>query len=85
MDPVTLGLCSQMDLDMEVARANKTADTVTQVVYKIAENQKHALIAHLLRQRFERHNRQVHALGVGRKKQVDAEIGVEPIGTQPKC
>jgi hypothetical protein len=23
MDPVTLGLCSQMDLDMEVARANK--------------------------------------------------------------
>jgi superfamily II DNA/RNA helicase len=40
-DPVTI----------EVARANKTADTVTQVVYKIAENQKHALIAHLLRQR----------------------------------
>ncbi|MTV40122.1 DEAD/DEAH box helicase [Duganella radicis] len=36
---------------IEVARANKTADTVTQVVYKIAENQKHALIAHLLRQR----------------------------------
>jgi superfamily II DNA/RNA helicase len=40
-DPVTI----------EVARANKTADTVTQVVYKIAENQKHALTAHLLRQR----------------------------------
>ncbi|WP_343728794.1 DEAD/DEAH box helicase [Duganella sp.] len=36
---------------IEVARANKTADTVTQVVYKIAENQKHALTAHLLRQR----------------------------------
>ncbi|MRW92615.1 DEAD/DEAH box helicase [Duganella sp. FT80W] len=40
-DPVTI----------EVARANKTADTVTQVVYKVAENQKHALTAHLLRQR----------------------------------
>ncbi|MBV7537481.1 DEAD/DEAH box helicase [Duganella sp. sic0402] len=40
-DPITI----------EVARANKTADKVTQVVYKIAENQKHALTAHLLRQR----------------------------------
>ncbi|MYM37214.1 DEAD/DEAH box helicase [Duganella sp. FT94W] len=40
-DPVTI----------EVARANKTADTVTQVVYKVAEHQKHALTAHLLRQR----------------------------------
>ncbi len=40
-DPVTI----------EVARSNQTADKVTQVVYKVAENQKHALTAHLLRQR----------------------------------
>ncbi|MFC0166893.1 DEAD/DEAH box helicase [Pseudoduganella danionis] len=36
---------------IEVARSNQTADKVTQVVYKVAENQKHALTAHLLRQR----------------------------------
>jgi superfamily II DNA/RNA helicase len=40
-DPITI----------EVARSNQTADKVTQVVYKIAENQKHALTAHILRQR----------------------------------
>jgi len=40
-DPVTI----------EVARSNQTADKVTQVVYKVPENQKHALTAHLLRQR----------------------------------
>ncbi|MYM30234.1 DEAD/DEAH box helicase [Duganella sp. CY15W] len=38
-------------ITIEVARSNQTADKVTQVVYKIAENQKHALTAHLLRQR----------------------------------
>ncbi|MQA21224.1 DEAD/DEAH box helicase [Rugamonas rivuli] len=36
---------------IEVARSNQTADKVTQVVYKVPENQKHALTAHLLRQR----------------------------------
>jgi ATP-dependent RNA helicase RhlE len=36
---------------IEVARSNQTADKVTQIVYKVAENQKHALTAHLLRQR----------------------------------
>ncbi|MYM38715.1 DEAD/DEAH box helicase [Pseudoduganella sp. CY13W] len=36
---------------IEVARTNQTADKVTQVVYKVAENQKHALTVHLLRQR----------------------------------
>ena len=36
---------------IEVARSNQTADKVTQVVYKVEENQKGALIAHLLRQR----------------------------------
>jgi ATP-dependent RNA helicase RhlE len=40
-DPVTI----------EVARSNQTADKVTQVVYKVPENQKHALTAHILRQR----------------------------------
>jgi len=40
-DPITI----------EVARSNQTADKVTQIVYKVAENQKHALTAHLLRQR----------------------------------
>jgi len=34
-----------------VARSNQTADKVTQVVYKVTEDQKHALVAHLLRQR----------------------------------
>ncbi|KQQ33882.1 DEAD/DEAH box helicase [Duganella sp. Leaf126] len=38
-------------ITIEVARSNQTADKVTQVVYKVAENQKHALTAHLLRQR----------------------------------
>jgi superfamily II DNA/RNA helicase len=38
-------------LTIEVARSNQTADKVTQVVYKVEENQKGALIAHLLRQR----------------------------------
>jgi superfamily II DNA/RNA helicase len=38
-------------LTIEVARSNQTADKVTQVVYKVPENQKHSLIAHLLRQR----------------------------------
>jgi len=37
-------------VSIEVARSNQTADKVTQVVYKVAENQKHALTAHLLRQ-----------------------------------
>src|SRR5471032_353791 len=36
---------------IEVARSNQTADKVSQVVYKVSENQKHALTAHLLRQR----------------------------------
>ncbi|MES2161695.1 MAG: DEAD/DEAH box helicase [Pseudomonadota bacterium] len=36
---------------IEVARSNQTADKVSQVVYKVPENQKHALTAHLLRQR----------------------------------
>jgi superfamily II DNA/RNA helicase len=36
---------------IEVARSNQTADKVTQVVYKVPENQKHALTAHILRQR----------------------------------
>jgi len=36
---------------IEVARTNQTADKVAQVVYKVAENQKHALTVHLLRQR----------------------------------
>jgi ATP-dependent RNA helicase RhlE len=40
-DPITI----------EVARSNQTADKVTQVVYKVPDNQKHALTAHLLRQR----------------------------------
>jgi ATP-dependent RNA helicase RhlE len=40
-DPVTI----------EVARSNQTADKVTQIVYKVAEDQKRALTAHLLRQR----------------------------------
>jgi len=38
-------------LTIEVARSNQTADKVTQVVYKVPEDQKHALVAHLLRQR----------------------------------
>jgi superfamily II DNA/RNA helicase len=38
-------------LTIEVARSNQTADKVSQVVYKVEENQKGALIAHLLRQR----------------------------------
>ncbi len=38
-------------LTIEVARSNQTADKVTQVVYKVTEDQKHALVAHLLRQR----------------------------------
>src|SRR5471030_598319 len=38
-------------LTIEVARSNQTADKVSQVVYKVEENQKHALVAHLLRQR----------------------------------
>ncbi|WP_038489155.1 DEAD/DEAH box helicase [Janthinobacterium agaricidamnosum] len=36
---------------IEVARSNQTADKVTQVVYKVAEDQKVAVVAHLLRQR----------------------------------
>src|SRR5471030_2054574 len=36
---------------IEVARSNATAERVTQVVYKVEENQKHALVAHILRQR----------------------------------
>jgi ATP-dependent RNA helicase RhlE len=36
---------------IEVARSNQTADKVTQVVYKVPENQKHAFTAHILRQR----------------------------------
>src|SRR5450830_470465 len=38
-------------LTIEVARSNQTADKVTQVVYKVPDDQKHALVAHLLRQR----------------------------------
>src|SRR5476649_1217643 len=38
-------------LTIEVARSNATAERVTQVVYKVEENQKHALVAHILRQR----------------------------------
>src|SRR5471032_3090559 len=38
-------------LMIEVARSNATAERVTQVVYKVEENQKHALVAHILRQR----------------------------------
>ncbi|OYO30706.1 DEAD/DEAH box helicase [Janthinobacterium sp. PC23-8] len=38
-------------LTIEVARSNQTADKVTQVVYKVPEDQKHALVVHLLRQR----------------------------------
>ncbi|KQN75758.1 DEAD/DEAH box helicase [Duganella sp. Leaf61] len=38
-------------ITIEVARSNQTADKVTQVVYKVAENQKHAVTAHILRQR----------------------------------
>ncbi|NRR29106.1 DEAD/DEAH box helicase [Oxalobacteraceae bacterium] len=38
-------------LTIEVARSNQTADKVSQVVYKVEENQKHALVAHILRQR----------------------------------
>jgi len=38
-------------LTIEVARSNQTADKVTQVVYKVTEDQKHAVVAHLLRQR----------------------------------
>ncbi|GAB2851144.1 DEAD/DEAH box helicase [Pseudoduganella ginsengisoli] len=40
-DPVTV----------EVARSNATADRVTQVVYKVQEDHKRDLVAHLLRQR----------------------------------
>ncbi|MBY0239481.1 MAG: DEAD/DEAH box helicase [Burkholderiaceae bacterium] len=40
-DPVTI----------EVARSNATADRVTQVVYKVQEDHKRDLVAHLLRQR----------------------------------
>ncbi|WP_371867858.1 DEAD/DEAH box helicase [Pseudoduganella rivuli] len=40
-DPVTI----------EVARSNATADRVTQVVYKVQEDYKRDLVAHLLRQR----------------------------------
>jgi superfamily II DNA/RNA helicase len=38
-------------LTIEVARSNATADKVTQVVYKVPEEQKRDLVAHLLRQR----------------------------------
>ena len=38
-------------ITIEVARSNQTADKVTQVVYKVAESQKHAVTAHILRQR----------------------------------
>src|SRR5471030_1561413 len=38
-------------LTIEVARSNATAERVKQVVYKVEENQKHALVAHILRQR----------------------------------
>jgi ATP-dependent RNA helicase RhlE len=38
-------------MTIEVARSNATAERVTQVVYKVEENQKHALVAHILRQR----------------------------------
>jgi len=40
-DPVTI----------EVARSNATADKVTQIVYKIADSQKDAVVEHLIRQR----------------------------------
>jgi superfamily II DNA/RNA helicase len=36
---------------IEVARSNATADRVTQVVYKVADEHKRDLVAHLLRQR----------------------------------
>jgi ATP-dependent RNA helicase RhlE len=38
-------------ITIEVARSNQTADKVTQVVYKVADSQKHAVTAHILRQR----------------------------------
>ena len=38
-------------VSIEVARSNQTADKVTQVVYKVPEEQKRDLVAHLLRQR----------------------------------
>ena len=38
-------------ITIEVARSNQTADKVTQVVYKVAEEHKRDLVAHLLRQR----------------------------------
>ncbi|MPQ57278.1 DEAD/DEAH box helicase [Duganella sp. FT27W] len=38
-------------ITIEVARSNQTADKVTQVVYKVTESQKHAVTAHILRQR----------------------------------
>jgi len=40
-DPVTI----------EVARSNATADKVTQIVYKISDSQKDAVVEHLIRQR----------------------------------